>query len=185
MGTTTAPILSAPENYSVTDNHQPTISWSAAADAVSYEIQLGQNYPPNGTPISVTQTSYTPPSPLFTTTYYWRVRAVRDGSVKTDWSATRMITISSSNDAAPLRYFYTTPTVTLTWNGVSWATGYEAEIYDNAALMGAPVDAYAGGDTQMTSTLPKEGIYYWRVRALRVNGAGAWSKAEAFGVGSP
>jgi hypothetical protein len=82
-----APVLGTPANAATVSGMSPTLSWSPAKNADSYEVQLSTN--PGFSNISyntqfctdceffttkTTNTSFTPTLWLDNTTYYWRVR---------------------------------------------------------------------------------------------------------------
>jgi bacillolysin len=92
-----------------------------------------------------------------------------------------------SADAAPERNYYTTPP-TLTWTGISWATGYELEIAPNAAFTGSDKQVFGPGTLSYTVPAQPPGLkqrYWWRVRALKGSAApGPWSAVESFTIQS-
>jgi hypothetical protein len=74
--------------------------------------------------------------------------------------------------------------VTLTWNRITWATGYQIQIATNALFNNAqlPIEVPAG-QLSYDWTAPNSGKYYWRVRAKDSgNTWRAWSKADTFVV---
>jgi hypothetical protein len=75
----------------------------------------------------------------------------------------------------------------LTWNAITWATGYEIEIYDDANFQ-TPIqedDQLSAGALSFVTSL-ENGTYYWRVRAKRSNDSwGSWSAVESFVVSAP
>lgn len=85
----------------------------------------------------------------------------------------------------PQRNTFETNTPTLTWNRISWATGYHVQVawdanFGDIVFEGdnLPIDSLA-----LTVDPPlDEGRYYWRIKAL--NGS-TWSKTEAFTVDTP
>jgi hypothetical protein len=181
------PPLLSPANNATTDNRLPTFTWGPDAAATSYEFQLDTVNPPTATPISVNGLSYTPPSFLPFGVYYWRVRGVA-GPQQSSWSAVRSLTIASANGAAPARNSYTAANVSLTWNTVSWATGYQVQVNNAALFTGTynvlqelPVD-----QASLSVSPPQDGTYYWRVRAKKSDGTwGSWSAVESFSVDVP
>ncbi len=97
-------------------------------------------------------------------------------------------TLSPPN-AAPLRNYYTTATPVLTWNRVSWATGYEIQV-DTDNMFTAPYafhnDTLPPNQFNVPTSSLSEGTYYWHVRAKKPDGTwGAWSATESFLVDIP
>jgi hypothetical protein len=88
---------------------------------------------------------------------------------------------TSPPSAVPQRNYITTQPITLTWNPVTWAVGYQVQVDRATTFSNAPMDA-ATPELQLSTLDP--GTYFWRVRAVRANGTpGAWSKVESFTVG--
>jgi DNA-binding beta-propeller fold protein YncE len=89
---------------------------------------------------------------------------------------------------APRRNYFTTPTPTLTWNRVSWATEYEVQV-DSAPTFTTPLSFTAvvpSNTLEVTTTVLPDGTYYWRVRAKKPDGTwGGWSAVDSFAVDAP
>ena len=73
-------------------------------------------------------------------------------------------------------------TPTLTWNAVSGATSYEVQVSTNSTFTN--IVASATGLTTTSYTLTTElaqlTVHYWRVRAYKACGPGAWPTARSF-----
>jgi Tol biopolymer transport system component len=87
--------------------------------------------------------------------------------------------------AAPAPGYFTTSSVTLTWNPVTWALGYQVQIALDSSFAGFSIlstDAVSG----TTFNLPSfpDGVYYWRVRGKisEPDSWGAWSAPQRFEV---
>jgi subtilisin family serine protease len=175
----TVPVLSAPLANAMTSG-KPTFRWTAQR-ANQYEIQLDTVYPPAAPPILVNASSYTPATPLDPKVYYWQVRSRNNLGGVSEWSEMR----SFVPDVPPDRnYFGAVATVTLTWNRVTWATGYEVQYADNAAFTNAQPPTPLSVDT-LSFTTPSlaDGRWYWRVRALKgANPPGPWNVTQTFVV---
>lgn len=97
------------------------------------------------------------------------------------WRPIRLIPPSPAN-AVPQRNYYTTGTVTLGWNAVTWAAGYEVQVSRNNTFTDL---AYHNPNTAALAVTPTlaDGAYFWRVRGLRSGGApGAWSAVDTFTI---
>lgn len=167
----------APAEGSVTDA-MPVFSWTLMSGATSYQLQIAANTVFSSgvqTFSSIAGETYTA-APMQDGDYYWRVRAMT-GDHAGDWSATRKFTILTP-PPAPTYYMVDTPT--LTWGRITWATGYEIQIDDNADFSSPFTSPPLDVDTLEFTTEPlADGVYYWRVRALP---GGAWSAAQRFEV---
>ena len=91
-----SPTLTAPANGATNIPTQPTFQWDAVSGAASYFIEIATDagFTNLVDSASVATTSYTPGSPLNTsTTYYWRVTASNacgDGAVSTTFTFTTL-----------------------------------------------------------------------------------------------
>ncbi len=75
----------------------PTFRWDIVEGAESYDLQVSTDPGFGSTVINVSptrQNSYTHTSTLANATYYWRVRAKRNGSVTNNWSPSQTFTLS-------------------------------------------------------------------------------------------
>jgi hypothetical protein len=87
--------------------------------------------------------------------------------------------------AAPVRDYYNSLSVPLSWTLVSWASGYEIEVSKTKAFAAADLvdhqDALSADTLTWTTVVPQIGLYYWRVRAKNLLGLGAtWSSIQSF-----
>ena len=74
----------------------PTFSWDIVEGAEYYNLQV-DNDPGFGSPaisISTRQNSYTDDGTLGNSTYYWRVRVHRDGSIINNWTESQSFTLA-------------------------------------------------------------------------------------------
>lgn len=179
----TAPILDLPPNLSLLPSTTIAFSWKAVANVSFYELQYGTNA--NLSAAGATTRRFA--STVTSTTIaglpngipvYWRVRVIYPNTTTSEWSDTWRVTPGT----LVARNFFTTNQPTLTWNRVTWAAGYEVQI----AYLPTFTDAqlYVIEDpttlTLLANSLPN-GVFYWRVRAIRANGTpGPWSAMEAF-----
>jgi len=167
------PRLIAPADSITTNSGQPTFIWQQVSGASTYELELGsvddRDVLSSG---SITGTRYTPNTPLKPGIYYWRVR-----TATSSWSNPRCIQINIRQN------YYGALPVALTWNPISWATGYELEVDDNADF-GSPeyeIDTLSNTDTTVSISALSNGSYFWRIRAKNENGVWqGWSQVEQF-----
>jgi hypothetical protein len=172
-----APELDSPADGMSVGTGPVTLRWDASWGADHYEVRLGMTAPTPIVASDVYGTSYTAAG-LATGQFYWQVRAVNAQGGVSEWSDEWTFATVSPLNAVPELHFF--DTVMLTWNRVSWATGYHVQVardagfndvvYDNAAL---PASALS-----VSPTLD-DGRYYWRVRAL----GGDWSVPQRFTKG--
>ncbi len=179
-----APILTAPANRATGVPRTPSLSWSAAAGATSYDVHVGTATPPSFV-TNTTGTSYSPGTLSAGTTYYWQVVA-RDsaGTASSDtWSFTTLVpapvapVLSSPADGAT----GVALAPALVWNTASLATSYD--LYFGASS--PPTMASNTTATTYTPGILNSGTtYYWQVVARNVAGT-ASSATWSFTTGAP
>ena len=153
----------------------PTLSWGASTNAVSYEYCYATTTGCTTWTSVGTNTSVALSGLANNQIYYWQVRAVNTGGNTladggTYWSFTTVV-------AAPGAFAKTSPanaatgialTPTLSWAASTGATSYE---YCYATTTGCTNWTSAGTNTSVgLSGLANGQVYYWQVRAL--NGGG-------------
>lgn len=91
------PIQLSPKNRSIADDSAPTFVWSDFADADSYELQVDDDVDFSSPAIDLTGLSdpQYDSSPLPNGVYFYRVRAVVDGT-PTHWAAEWMVVVDPS-----------------------------------------------------------------------------------------
>ncbi|HEX2905234.1 MAG TPA: choice-of-anchor Q domain-containing protein, partial [Phototrophicaceae bacterium] len=101
--------------------------------------------------------------------------------------------VTSLPDAVLQKNFFLTSTPILTWNPVSWATGYTLQISDSPTfgVSGYNYTADVGANSR-SYTIPSDPplaediTYYWRVCAKRnATTCGGWSTVESFVIDAP
>ncbi|MEO8612450.1 MAG: S8 family serine peptidase [Chloroflexota bacterium] len=177
------PVLDGPDDGASVNTLTPKFSWDLAFNATSYEIQIGTTPTLTSDPIPVIGKSYTPLTPLLTTTYYWRVRSLGTGGAISAWTApTRSVIIASAANAAPVQNFDRALPVRLTWSPINWAVQYEVQV-DTEKTFANPrlYDLIVSGTTLFYQfNAFNNGTYYWRVRALDSHGNGTWGTPQTF-----
>ncbi len=179
-----AKVVSPADNAILTTN-AVSFDWNPEGFATQYRFQI-DDAPGFSSPLvdvsNITATDYSMPY-LEVGTYYWRVESINGNG--TAWSAARTFNIVSVTGAAPPRNYFTSSPVTLTWDRVLWATGYQIELADNPSFTGSSVVFYSTNADTLSKDVPvTPGVYYWRVQARREDGLtwGAWSAVDSFVV---
>lgn len=72
-------------------------------------------------------------------------------------------------------------TITLRWNAVADATGYDVEYADNVSFSGSTVASNIAATNYTLPSIPGGRKYYWRVRAITPQGNSAWGYVSSFG----
>ncbi|MBI3159526.1 MAG: hypothetical protein HYZ26_08020, partial [Chloroflexi bacterium] len=185
------PNLTAPADLAAVRG-PATHTWSVPSSAYRYQLQYS-------TASDFAAIAYESPElttykykPAFTQTgvFYWRVRARDLAGNWGAWSAARSYTILPLLTVAPV---LTSPangaitpdnTPTFFWNAALFGDTYRVQI-DNLSTFVSPEQDWTGGVGELNYTagpLP-DGRYYWRVRAINVNGEpGAWAAARYFTI---
>ncbi|MGO9094211.1 MAG: glycoside hydrolase domain-containing protein [Bryobacteraceae bacterium] len=170
-----APSNPAPATGATGVTLSPTLSWTAASGATSYNVYFGTTASP-GLAGNTTGTSYSPGTLSANTTYYWSVVAVNSsGSTSSaTWSFTTQVAVpgtpanpSPTNGATGVSL-----TPALTWSAASGAASYN--VYFGTTSSCAQVGSTTG-TSYSPGTLSANTTYYWRVVA--VNAAGSTSSA--------
>jgi hypothetical protein len=182
-----SPMPINPADGSTTTNPQPTLTWTSANGAVSYDVALDivdGNPPPNIFTGYSVGTTFKPPAPLYAATYYWAVRTVNSSGVHSPWSATQSFTLLSTANSAPVQTLHTIHEPTLHWNPVTWATAYQVEISDTGNFIGYTImsDVLSPEELSWVTDYLGNGTWFWHVRARKLDGIswGSWSTAETF-----
>jgi hypothetical protein len=192
-----APALSSPANgKTITYPTDPLVlAWRPVAGAASYNVELATDPKlvnlVGGNPLQTNTTSISPPTALVTgTTYYWRVTPLdpehhegRRSAVRAfRWSWPTGTATQWKDLVADSPNYFSDPA--LSWNAVKGAARYELDVNFDATF--APGSRVCCSDTTIaTSYSPQKlldnNTYYWRVRAVDVNGhQGAWKEGTSF-----
>jgi hypothetical protein len=154
-----------------------TASWTAPAGVTNFQYMVNQNTAaPSGTGTAVSGNTLPIGSLSAGTTYYFHLRSVCSGSTFSNW-----VTVPLTTSAGPLcdapagitTAVVTASSVTLTWGGVTGATGYEYTV-----LMGATPPAVG-----MITNVPKAAkgnliggtTYYAHIRTKCGTNYSAWT----------
>ena len=154
-----------PTNVRATATHDSaTVSWNSSGGAQDYDVLLG------GTRYSVKGTSRTITGLKANTNYSYQVRA-NNSSGSSAYSPAATIRTPAGPPAVPtnIRASATTDTVTISWNSVSGATGYDI-------MLGGTIYS-ATGTSRVIGDLTPNTSYNYRVRSKNANGKSAYSDA--------
>lgn len=147
-----------------------TLSWDAVEGADSYNVMID-----DGDPVAVAGNSYNATGLTPETEYIWTVQAL-DSETESEWSADAKFTTPASDLEVPGGLDVvdlTRNSVTLVWEAVERATGYEVMIDD-----GEPV-AVTGTEYPLTGLTP-DTEYFWTVRAIEGDRSSRWAREETF-----
>jgi subtilisin family serine protease len=186
------PTLSSPANAATNISIAPTLSWSAATAATSYNLEYSTSstFASNVTTITgITATSRSISGLSNSTTYYWRVSS-NNSTTTSAPSAVRSFTTAAplaiptapnlSSPAANATNVSRTPA--LSWGAATRATTYEVQISTSNTF--ATVTFGRTGLTTRNVTvstqLGSRVAYFWRVRAANASGPGPWSVVRGF-----
>lgn len=97
-------------------------------------------------------------------------------------------TLGRVMEEVPRLNYYTSNRARLSWNRITWATGYHLQV-DTDPQFAAPIRWARTVDSSVlaiNSIILEDGTYYWRVRAIRSDGTfGAWSTVQTFTLNAP
>jgi hypothetical protein len=191
------PALLSPPNIGSGQPTNPTLSWSSAANALSYQVQVSVSPSFSTTVVSLTgiTATSTPVTGLVnSTTYYWRVQAANTDGVSGWSSAWNFGTV-----AAPV-VLPDTPVMNLPANGatgtgtsgvdLTWFAAANAELYQLQVstvsnFFTTILDISGPGLSYTLNSLSLNTTYYWRIRATNSGGASPWAAARTFATSVP
>lgn len=191
---TAAPVLVAPAAGATTGT-APVFQWNAAANAITYQIEVADNPAFTNARRDVTDALSFSGFVLPDGDYHWRVRGGNLGGVS-PWSVTGRFTVSTQSpaDAVPMPNYYTTSTPVLTWAAVPGAFAYHIEVASSPTFASPTyVDDSIPADTLEAAVSLSNGTWYWRVRVRLVDRSnpstggnwGPWSETGSFMIVAP
>ena len=118
----------------------------------------------------------------FTVTYEYRVQAIDSNDVAGDWSAVKIVTIPSAGavigtPAISAASAVSSSSTRVTWGPVTGAAFYELQWKSGDGNYNTPFRV--DGTTYEHGNLSPSTKYTYQVRAVDINGAGAWSVAAS------
>lgn len=168
---TKSTVLDTPANLRSTSTTATsiTIAWDKVQGAVGYDVMVDGTVIDNGTSTSYTHSGLEPGS-----THIYIVRA-KSGEISGEWgqelSAWSNAIITPSNLGIPgnIKATTTSKSVTLTWDEVNGATGYDVEIDGHIISNGNETMYIHGGLVSLS-------VHVYRVRAKNLKTVGEWSE---------
>jgi hypothetical protein len=177
---TTRPNQQSPSNGATNVSVQPTLTWSAVADADSYDIYLSKSgfggCSTNAPVATSTTTSFTPPALQTGTTYEWKVAAKRStASGCPAMASTACFTFTTAapacnapgsfNLTAPANNDTTSTTPTLTWTAASGADKYVVHLGTSNPPPSTQNDPVLPASQTFYRPTLAAGTYFWSVDA--------------------
>lgn len=153
--------FATPAIQTIPSENAVKVGWTTAFNADGYEVETdGSIYP-----MGIHNEFIHEPLPSGTVHYY-RVRAT-SGDLKGEWSSVSEVwTLPDVPEDIKLQS--TSDSVTLTWENVRGATGYEVETYNTVVNIGN-VNRYF--EENLNSNIQRT----YRIRAVNTSGPGQWS----------
>ncbi|MFC5270243.1 LamG-like jellyroll fold domain-containing protein [Adhaeribacter terreus] len=184
-------LLASPANNAINVALPAVLSWNAATNATSYQLQVAtaSNFQsPEANISNITTLSRSVTGLANNTQYFWRVKAF-NASGESNWSAVR----SFKSEPMPLPG---TPTLaspadnatgisinpTLSWNAASNATSYQLQVAISNSFSAPLVEDISNISTlsRTISGLANNTQYSWRVKAFNASGESNWSASRSF-----
>lgn len=165
-----------PENLSTAaTNSSITLTWDPAAGATTYQVNVDGSIINSGSHTSYVDAGLTPGS-----AHTYLVRAVNSGG-KSGWSVpvTASATPLESGVPANLNALTTSDAVTVTWDPVQDATGYDLHIENDGDVSMIRV---AGPSYTQTGLTPGS-VCTYKVRSVTGENTSAWSPSLTITVG--
>ncbi|MBO8173606.1 MAG: hypothetical protein H0Z33_17195 [Bacillaceae bacterium] len=154
--------IAPPQNVAATESEGSiTVSWDTVSGADGYEIEVDRTIIDNGQDTVFVHSNLMPE-----TEHTYRVRAINEHG-KGDWSPL-VVKKVQSDIPANIKAEATSNTITLTWDPVPDAVGYDVEV-DGVVIDNGTNTSY------VHSSLEPNTQHTYRVRARKADGVGNWS----------
>jgi hypothetical protein len=180
----TSPVANA--TVDVTGTSRVTFQWTAAAQAVNYEIWVrSHNYLAQSEfhRTIVSGTTYTPDVDFGAGKYTVWVRTIGSNNTLSAWSTARPFTVVTKTTIVPMTKMQPTALPTISWNPAPGAESYKIWI-SNLSTKQSPV-IHQTGLTQTsftpTAALPI-GVYRVWIAAVSANATAGWSAPVDFQI---
>ena len=163
-----APTLTVSGNSS---SGKPVLKWDAVTSAMEYQVyrKVGKDgsYKKMTT---VTGTTYTDKSAEAGKTYYYKIRAVSETGITSDYSSEKARTCDLPQPKVSVTNVASSGKIKLTWEKVSGATKYE--VYRATSKNGTYSKLGSTTNTSYTNTGASAGkTYYYKVKAIHSTSA--------------
>jgi hypothetical protein len=180
------PVQKFPLSGAVYDStNRVLLAWNSAGMDFTYNLQISNfsNFQSAVLDTVLADTVYRT-SALNDGTYYWRVREINNLNLTSAWSSVWRFTIKEP--AGPILVspsegeFLDSTIIGLVWRRLAGAIAYSVEVSKDLAFSELSF-ARVSQDTSVSANLPEKTLYYWRVRALKDDGAvSGWSPVSNF-----
>ena len=183
-----APAQVSPANAALGVSLTASLSWSAAATAASYTLQVSTDINFGSTIINkpgITTTSSALLGLTNGTVYYWRVNATNVAGTSA-WSTVRSFStvLPAPTLSSPTNGLNTVSrTPTLSWTAVTGATGYNVQYSTSSTFVAGTATktlSSSASPLTITTALSARTRYYWRVQAVKGTVKGTWSGTRSF-----
>lgn len=180
------PNLRTPLN-GVTENNLSVIYRWYEVLLATYKLEIARDFEFNDIVLSLDleQSSINFAVPDYGT-YYWRVKAIRNGE-ESEWSSRWKVTFEKAPEIIPAPEQITPDDkatldekrVTFEWGEIEGATKYRLRVSSDPNFSSA--FGYIGTSTKKMLTIPEmDETYYWKVRAEKGSDLGQWSEVREF-----
>jgi hypothetical protein len=169
------PVLVSPANAALTNDRTPELSWQAAKNGSTYQVQIDNNgdfrSPEQDVTVGIGLLTYHLASDLNDGLHYWRVRAINSDGAPGYWTLARNFTVDTAAPPAPVLVTpidgasSTNRMLRLDWNPSTGAARYELWLDQDPGFPLPPIAM--GVSTEYTPPTPlSRGTYFWRVAAI-------------------
>jgi len=174
------PVLSLPTN-GATVSIPPVLSWNTMGGWTSYTLQVDTdaNFTSPLNISGITGTSYTVTCLVCSTTYYWRVGGVYNGT--SYWSDSRYFNTQIQQLSSPTNGATVSIPPTLSWNSLTEATSYRLQVAKDDSFTNCVKNLSGITTTSDNVTcLSYATTYYWRVVPHSCGDTSHWSETRYF-----
>jgi hypothetical protein len=176
-----APGWLAPPDGSATCDHTPDLDWPDVSAATAYRIQMDDSPDWTSPEIDtiVTASSFSPPSALAASVYYWRVRSIGECG-EGSWSSTATLEIldppAVPTDPVPPSGSSTCDvTPSFDWADAARAIGYRIQVDDSPVFDATEINTTTVASAYTATAALPLGPYFWRVHSTNVCGESGWA----------
>ena len=185
------PTLISPADLATDVAINPTLSWNAAANATSYQVQVSTVSNFTSTVLdqsNLAATSVQVNTLSYNTVYYWHVRS-SNGTDLSAWSTTRSFTTIATPQPPAVPTLASPADLatnvalnpTLSWNTAANATSYHAQVSTQSNFSSTVFDqSNLAATSVQVSGLLNNTVYYWRVQSSNGTDNSAYSSSWSF-----